>query len=262
MVLLVAVTHNLKPILIQSLLCACVALAGCGLATQTATSISPSPAVAVSLSPTVVSMPVWHTQQFAAAVQNDMQDKGVTWSLTQSGNICTPDCGSLSASTAATVAYTAPASVPNPAVVTLTATSVADNSKSASLTINVTAPTDAFAASVKFCDDETENPNCPAKDTFSLAQTRDLFIWMNWQGVPAGTHTQELDIYMPQGNALYTKYSDSFQITDAPKGSATVLRPMPVAGTWITQRQLTGTWQVDVLLDGQPVTSKQFTFTP
>src|SRR5438046_7574316 len=201
MVLLVAVAHNPKPILIPGLLCACVALAGCGLATQTATSISPSPAVVVSLSPTSASMPVWHTQQFTAAVQNDTQDKGVTWSLTQSGNICTPDCGSLSASTSATVAYTAPASVPNPAIVTLTATSVADNSKSASLTINITVPIDAFAASVKFCDDETENPNCPAKDTFSLAQTRDLLIWMNWQGVPAGTHTQELDIYMSQGNA-------------------------------------------------------------
>src|SRR6266850_3481568 len=168
MVLLVAVTHNLKPILIQGLLCACVALAGCGWATQTATSISPSPAVAVSLSPTVVSMPVWHTQQFTAAVENDMQDKGVTWSLTQSGNICTSDCGSLSASTAATVAYTAPASVPNPAVVTLTATSLADNSKSASLTINITPPGDAFAAMVKFCDDETENPNCPSMTPLAL----------------------------------------------------------------------------------------------
>ena len=200
MVLLVAVAHNPKPILIPGLLCACVALAGCGLATQTATSISPSPAVVVSLSPTSASMPVWHTQQFTAAVQNDTQDKGVTWSLKQSGNICTPDCGSLSASTSATVAYTAPASVPNPAIVTLTATSVADNSKSASLTINITVPIDAFAASVKFCDDETENPNCPAKDTFSLAQTRDLLIWMNWQGVLAGTHTQELGISLRHVN--------------------------------------------------------------
>src|SRR5260370_10752052 len=99
MVLLVAVTHNLKPILIQGLLCACVALAGCGLATQTATSISPSPAAAVSLSPTVVSMPVWHTQQFTAACQNDMQDQGATSVLTKSGNNCPSDCGSLSANT-------------------------------------------------------------------------------------------------------------------------------------------------------------------
>lgn len=262
MVLLAAVTHNLKAILVSGLLCAGVALAGCGLAVKTDPPKSQPPAISVSLSPAVVTMPVWQTQQFTVTIQNDTQDKGVTWSLTQSGNICNPDCGSLSAITGSVATYNAPANIPNPASVTLTATSVADNTKSASLTINITPPADVFAAMVKFCDDESENPNCPSMDTFSLAQIRDLFIWVNWQGVSAGTHTQELDIYMPQGNALYIKYSDAFQIAATPTGSATVLRPMPVAGTWITQRQLTGTWEVNVLLDGQLITSKQFTFTP
>jgi hypothetical protein len=207
-------------------------------------------------------MQVLQIQQFAATVQNDTQNKGVTWSLAQSGSNCAPGCGSLTAVTATSATYAAPPSVPNPANITLTVTSVADNSKSASLTINITAPIDAFAAMVKFCDDETENPNCPSMDNFSLAQIRDLFIWVNWQAVATGTHTQELDIYLPQGHALYVKYSDGFQITGTPQGSATVLRPMPVAGTWITQRQLTGTWEVDLLLDGRAITTKQFTFTP
>jgi hypothetical protein len=258
MVLPVAVICNVKAILLLGALCAGVALAGCGSAVQA----DPPPALSVSLSSTIVSVQVLQTQQFMATVQNDAQNNGVTWSLMHSGNTCTPGCGSVSGAVANQVTYTAPVGVPNPAIVVLTATSVADNTKSASATITITVPPDVLAATVKLCDDETENPGCTSKDTFSLAQIRDLFIWMNWQGVPTGTHTQELDIFMPQGHALYVKYSAGFQITDAAKGSATVLSVMPVAGTWITQRQFTGTWEVDVLLDGKPITSKQFDFTP
>jgi hypothetical protein len=227
---------------------------------STAISVT-APPISVSLSLAVVSVPAGQSQLFSATVQNDLQNKGVIWSLTQSSNTCTLSCGSVS-SAANQVTYTAPASVPNPATVILTATSVADNTKSTSSTITITVPPEVLAATVKFCDDETENPNCTSKDTFSLAQIRDLFTWINWQAVPAGTHTQELDIFMPQGHALYVKYSNSFQITDTPKGSATVMSVMPVAGTWITQRQFTGTWEVDVLLDGNLITSRQFDFTP
>jgi hypothetical protein len=124
------------------------------------------------------------------------------------------------------------------------------------------APPSAPAATVKLCDDETQNPNCTAKDTFSLAQIRDLFIWVNWQNVPTGTHSQEIDIYMAQGNSLYVSYWNNFLISDTPQGSATVMRSMPVAGTAITQRQLTGSWEVQVLLDGKLITSKTFQFNP
>jgi hypothetical protein len=220
-----------------------------------------APPISVSLDLSTASVPTGQSQLFSATLQNDLQNKGVTWNLAQSGSTCTSSCGSVS-SAANQVTYTAPASVPNPAIVTLTATSVADNTKSASATITITIPPDVLAATVKFCDDETENPNCSSKNTFSLAQIRDLFTWINWQAVPAGTHTQELDIFMPQGHALYVKYLNSFQITGTPEGSATVMSVMPVAGTWITQRQFTGTWEVDVLLDGRLITSKQFDFTP
>jgi hypothetical protein len=223
---------------------------------------APQLPISVYVSAVTATIPIGTTQLFTATLQNDTQNKGVTWSLTQSGNTCAPGCGSLAATAAAAATYDAPASVPNAAIVTLTATSVADNTKSDSATITITVPPVVFAATVKFCDDETEDPNCISKNTFSLAQIRDLFIWMNWQGVSTGTHTQELDIFMPQGHALYVKYSGSLQITGTPKGSATVMSVMPVAGTWITQRQFTGTWEVDVLLDGKPISSKQFDFTP
>ena len=214
--------------------------------------------ITVHLSLTIAPVPVTQTQLFMATVENDTQNKGVTWGLTQSGGSCTPVCGSLTAITADGATYYAPTGVPNPAIVTLTATSVADNTKSASATITITLPGQVLAATAKFCDDESENPNCTAKDAFNLALIRDLFMWVNWQAVPNGPHTQQLDVFMPEGHALYVRYLGGFQITEAQTGSAVILRAMPVAGTWITQRQLTGTWQVDVSLDGQLVTSKTF----
>jgi hypothetical protein len=253
-VLPVAVAHNLRAVLVLAALSASFTLAGCGWSVE-----SQPPAISVSLSPTMASIEVLQSQQFTSIAQNDTQNKGVTWSLTQSGSTCTPSCGSLATITAHAATYTAPLSAPKAATVTLTATSVADNTKSAFVTITIIAPTH-LAATLEFCDDGAEKSACTSKDAFSLTQIRDLFIWVNWQVVPTGPHTQQLDIFMPQGHALYIRYSDGFQITDAPVGSALVLRSMPVAGTWITQRQLTGTWEVDASLDGKLVSSKTFQF--
>lgn len=98
----------------------------------------PAPTVSVSLTPTSVSVLVSHSQQFDAAVQNDSQNKGVTWTLTQSGISCSPACGSLEGFTSQSAIYVAPATIPNPAVLTITATSLADNTQAASATVNVT----------------------------------------------------------------------------------------------------------------------------
>jgi hypothetical protein len=77
------------------------------------------------------------TQNFAATVHYDSSNAGVIWSV---GASCTPDtCGELSNVANTSVAYTAPNTVPNPATVTLTATSVADNTKTASVVVNVSA---------------------------------------------------------------------------------------------------------------------------
>ena len=45
-------------------------------------------------------------------------------------------------------------------------------------------------------------------------------------------------------------------------GSATTMQALPVTGTWITQRRLTGTWSVALELDGQPVGTQTVLFTP
>jgi hypothetical protein len=97
--------------------------------------------VSVAVSPTSSTLQVGKSQGFTATLQNDSQNKGVTWSL--SGGGCSgSSCGTLSNATAASVTYTAPTAVPNPATVTLLATSVANTTKSASATITVaTTPT-------------------------------------------------------------------------------------------------------------------------
>jgi dienelactone hydrolase len=90
------------------------------------------PPISVSVGPRSVLMGVNATQQFIATVQNDPADKGVTWTLTDTGAPCSPGCGTIApASTVSGEAatYTAPATA-QPNKVTLSATSVAYPTKS------------------------------------------------------------------------------------------------------------------------------------
>jgi hypothetical protein len=90
----------------------------------------PTISVAITSPASAPTIQQGQTVNITAAVTNDTGNKGVTWSL--SGQ------GSLSAQTSTTVTYNAPASVSSNIVATVTATSVADNTKSASLNITVT----------------------------------------------------------------------------------------------------------------------------
>jgi Abnormal spindle-like microcephaly-assoc'd, ASPM-SPD-2-Hydin len=120
-------------------------------AAATITITAAPPAIAVTVLPaTPISVQTGGGQNFTATVQNDSQNKGVTWSL--SGDGCSgAACGTVSAASSASgapITYTAPANVPSPATITLTATSAADSTKSAETTITVTAAPGAIAVSV------------------------------------------------------------------------------------------------------------------
>src|ERR1700688_3400696 len=122
--------------------------------TVTATSLAYSPASA-SVSITVPAIKVFvnygsaliplnQSQQFVATVANDPKDQGVGWSLTQAGTACSPACGTLSLATtpsASPVTYSAPATLPTSAVVTLTASSVTDSTKTSTATITLSGGT-------------------------------------------------------------------------------------------------------------------------
>ena len=111
---------------------------------------APGPNISVTVSPTAQTVPVNRSQAFTATVQNDAQNKGVTWSL--SGAQCANAvCGTLSSTTSASgasITYTAPAQVPNPPTITLLATSVADSSDSASAPITISAPSSPISVTV------------------------------------------------------------------------------------------------------------------
>ena len=88
--------------------------------------------VSVGVSPASISVGVGGQQQFTATVTGST-NTAVTWSL--SGTGCTGSlCGTISTSGL----YTAPSSAPNPPFVTVTATSVADPTKSGKASVTVT----------------------------------------------------------------------------------------------------------------------------
>ena len=97
-------------------------------------------AILVSVSPATASVQVGGAAQFSATVTGDNTNSGVTWTLTQGGASCSPGCGSVSPVDPANANYTAPATVPaNPALI-ITATSVADPTKSGSASVTVVLP--------------------------------------------------------------------------------------------------------------------------
>lgn len=102
--------------------------------------VTPAPgAIVVTASATSASVTAGASQNFTAMVQNDSQNKGVTWMLL--GASCSEGiCGSLSASSSASSAaiiYTAPAAKPDPPAIALRATSVTDSTKSVAITITI-----------------------------------------------------------------------------------------------------------------------------
>ena len=100
--------------------------------------------ISVSVSPATASVQAGGgTQQFTATVSNDRHHRGVRWTLSGAG--CSlSTCGTLSATSSASgtpIIYTAPPSAPNPASVSLTATSISNTLKKASASITITSNT-------------------------------------------------------------------------------------------------------------------------
>lgn len=116
-------------------------------ATSSITITSAAQPISVSVNPLSTSIQVSRSSVFSALVQNDSQNKGVTWSLSGAG--CSGSaCGTLTNVTTSSVTYTAPAALPNPASVTLTATSIADTTKSAAAAITLTVPPPSVPANL------------------------------------------------------------------------------------------------------------------
>jgi YVTN family beta-propeller protein len=107
-------------------------LAGCGGgAGQSLNNQAPPPA-GVTVSPASATVQPAGVQQFTARVSPRGANQAVTWRVSGAG--CTgASCGTIDA----TGKYTGPTTAPNPATVTVMATSVADSSKAAIAAVNI-----------------------------------------------------------------------------------------------------------------------------
>jgi hypothetical protein len=94
-----------------------------------------------------------------------------------------------------------------------------------------------------------------------VAALRDLVITVNWSGVAPGNHAQTLELLLPGGGLLQSTKT-GFMIPAGSNGSFSAVRVVPVAGTWISQKQETGNWSVQVALDGKPVASQSLELNP
>lgn len=115
------------------------------------------------------------------------------------------------------------------------------------------------SAMITFCDDGSSS--CTPATSFSVASLRDLVIKVSWENLPAGNHVQILEIMIP-GGGLYQSSETAFLMGSTSSGSFATTRLLPVAGTWIPQRHITGDWLVRVSLDEQVVASQMVALNP
>ena len=110
-----------------------VFLGGCGGGMTSTVSNQPPAPARVAVSPTRATIQAGGEQQFTATVSPIGANQAVTWSV--SGSSCAgTSCGMIDT----TGKYTAPATVPNPPTVVVTARSVTDSTKADTATVTIT----------------------------------------------------------------------------------------------------------------------------
>ena len=117
----------------------------------------------------------------------------------------------------------------------------------------------AVSATFTFC--ASGFSDCSPATSFSVAAVRDVKINVAWENVPAGNHIQKLEVLVPNGG-LYQQTTTAFAISSDTNQPFIATRNLPVAGTWIQQRQITGEWTARVSLDGQVIASQTVQLTP
>ncbi|MGB6485177.1 MAG: hypothetical protein WBE86_16995 [Candidatus Acidiferrales bacterium] len=115
------------------------------------------------------------------------------------------------------------------------------------------------SAQILFCD--VPGTSCSPASSFSVSKLRDLNIVVNWSNLSVGNHAQTLAVLHTAGG-LYQSFHKGFLVSSEAGGSFSTSNALPVAGTWIVHRSLTGSWTVQASLDGQIVATQSVTLTP
>jgi hypothetical protein len=114
-------------------------------------------------------------------------------------------------------------------------------------------------ASISFCAANAQD--CTPAASFSAGTTKDLTIRSWTIGVPAGNHTQILMILMPSGEE-YPETRIGFRVPDGSKDAIPEMRTIPLGELRNEQKHLTGSWTVQVLLDGRLLSTDTFEMKP
>jgi hypothetical protein len=176
-----------------------------------------APAITIAVNPTAASVHTGQTQSITATIQNDAQNKGVSWTLTGAG--CGAVCGNLSATASASgtaITYTAPATIPTPPTVTATAKSVADGTKTASATITITAVVGG-TASIAISPVRAALTTGQAQ-TFTATVTGNANTAVNWEvdSIPGGNSS----VGTVNGSGVYSPPSSAGTHTVAARSVA------------------------------------------
>jgi hypothetical protein len=110
------------------------------------------------------------------------------------------------------------------------------------------------ANTVRVSDSSTD----PAFESqFSIANTYDVFFALDLTSKVRGAHTATYEVSAPSG-AIYQVTNVAFTVSGT--SGYRVWSSMPVAGTFIEQYSMSGTWKVKVFLDNgsTPTTTAAF----
>jgi hypothetical protein len=114
------------------------------------------------------------------------------------------------------------------------------------------------SAQILFCD--TPGTSCSPASSFSVSKLRDLNIVVRWSHLSSGNHEQIL-LVLRTADGPYQSFHRGFLVAPESDGSFSTSDALPVAGTWIVQRSLTGPWTVQASLDGRIVATQTVTLT-
>lgn len=214
-----------------------------GTATLTATSVSDSTkaatltinmqAVSISLAPaSPQTLDQAQTFPITATVSGDPGSKGVTWNLT--------GAGTLSGQTATSVTYNAPSSVSASSSPTITATSVFDNTKTATFTVNLVPPpsitttslaagTVGVAYSASLAASNGVTPYTWSVTTGSLPAGLTL-SGNSISGTPTAYGTSSFTVQVKDASGLTSTANLSIKIAPAPLSVATSGLPNGIVG--------------------------------
>jgi hypothetical protein len=196
--------------------------------------------ISVSLSPLSATVLGEHSQSFAANVQYDVTNSGVSWALSGAG--CTgAACGTLTQVTTTSVTYNAPSIVPTPPTVTLTAKSLSSNQATVSSPVMITltplpapsctlnAPT---AAQVNVSLTVTVACTAPANDMLSgTVNWGDGTTASTATGTASGSGAATLTFTHTYATASKPTDSVSATVTDTTTALAGTVNPASVAIT-------------------------------